>query len=105
MAELGLPELARGLRPWMRADIGRQGDVFGRGIEGARYGERTLLNARVGLASQGWSLELWGKNLTDAHYVRAVSSRGAVYYPTQPRPLDLIHAEGRQLGLTLRFER
>jgi hypothetical protein len=50
-----------------------------------------------------WSLEFWGTNLTAADYVRASFSRLPVFYPTQPRPLDLIHADGRRFGLTLRW--
>lgn len=97
------PDASAGLQPWLRADLNHQDDVYERQINGARFGARTLLDARVGLTLRSWSLELWGTNLTDADYVRASFSRLPVLYPTQPRPLDLIHADGRRFGLTLRW--
>jgi iron complex outermembrane receptor protein len=80
-----------------------QDDVFDRAIGGARYGARTLLDARVGVAHGDWSFELWGLNLADEPYIAAAASRGAAYFPTTPRPLDLIHGPGRRFGITLRY--
>lgn len=84
-------------------DLSYQGDVYDRAINGARYGERTLLSARAAVARGPWTIELWGTNLTDERYVRAVSARGAGFYPVSPRPLDLVYGEGRRVGLTLRY--
>jgi iron complex outermembrane receptor protein len=97
------PDASAGLQPWVRADLSHQDDVYERQIDGARFGARTLLDARIGLPVGSWSLELWGTNLTDADYVRASFSRLPVLYPTQPRPLDLIYADGRRYGVTLRW--
>lgn len=97
------PETARGWRPWMRVDVNHQDDVYERQINGARFGERTLLDARTGLTLGHWSLEAWGTNLTDESYVRASFSRLPIFYPTQPRPLDIIFAEGRRYGVTVRW--
>ncbi len=85
-------------------DVSYQGDVYDRAINGAKYGERTLLSGRIGASRGPWTVELWGTNLTDENYVRAVSSRGPAYYPVSPRPLDLVYGEGRRIGLTLRYE-
>lgn len=85
-------------------DLSYQGDVYDRAINGARYGERTLLSARAALVRGPWTVEVWGTNLTDEEYIRAVSTRGAAYYPVSPRPLDLVYGEGRRIGLTLRYE-
>ena len=63
--------------------------------------ERTLVNARIGLARGVWSLGLWGSNLTDVSYIRAVASRPRVYFPTTQRPQDLIFGDGRRVGLGL----
>jgi iron complex outermembrane receptor protein len=90
--------------PWVRLDLNHQDEVFERQIDGATFGERTLLDARAGLSKERWSIELWGTNLTDESYVRASFSRLPVLYPTLPRPLDLIYADGRRYGLTLRWE-
>jgi iron complex outermembrane receptor protein len=97
------PDASAAVQPWLRADLNHQDDVYERQIDGARFGARTLLDARVGLSIGSWSLELWSTNLTDTDYVRASFSRLPVFYPTQPRPLDLIHADGRRFGLTLRW--
>jgi iron complex outermembrane receptor protein len=85
-------------------DLSHQDDVFDRAINGARYGERTLLSGRIGLARHAWTVEFWGTNLTDELYVRSVSSRGAAFYPVSPRPLDLVYGEGRRFGVTVRYE-
>lgn len=87
----------------MRVDLNHQDDVYERQINGARFGERTLLDVRAGLGLGRWSFEAWGTNLTDESYVRASFSRLPILYPTQPRPLDLIYAEGRRYGLTVRW--
>ena len=78
-----------------------QDNVFERPINGASYGARQLLGARLVLQRGGWRAELWGSNLTDDLYIRAASSRGQQFYPSLPRPLDLLYSEGRRIGLTV----
>lgn len=90
-------------RPWGRLDASHQDEVYERQINGARFGERTLLDARLGMSREDWSVEAWATNLTDESYVRASFSRPPVFYPTQPRPLDFIYADGRRIGLTVRW--
>lgn len=102
-ASLGL--LRNGAKSWLRADLGYQGNVFERPNNGAVYGERRLINMRFGVTKEKTSVELWVRNLTDERYIRAAASRGAVFFPTQPRPLDLIYGAPRQYGLTLSVER
>jgi iron complex outermembrane recepter protein len=85
------------------ADLSYQSDVYDRPIDGARFGERTLLSARAAVLRGPWTIELWGTNLTDEHYIRAVSSRGAAFYQVSPRPLDLVYGDGRRVGLTLSY--
>jgi iron complex outermembrane receptor protein len=99
------PPLAGDWRPTGAVDLSYQDDVFDRAINGARFGARTLLSARLGLGNGPWTVELWGTNLTDERYLRAVSTRGAAFYPVAPRPLDLVFGDGRRVGLTLRYER
>ncbi len=86
-----------------RIDANGQDDVFDRAINGARFGSRVLLDARLSFDFGNWSIALWGRNLEDVHYVRALASRGQVYFPTTPRPLDMIYGDGRRLGLTLSY--
>jgi iron complex outermembrane receptor protein len=97
------PDEILGMRPWARVDANYQSSVYERQIDGAQFGQRALLDARLGLSRERWSVELWGTNLTDSNYVRASFSRLPAFYPTQPRPLDLIFADGRRYGLTIRW--
>jgi iron complex outermembrane receptor protein len=87
----------------LQADIYHQDNVFDRQINGLYYGARTLLGARAILPLGRFAIELWGTNLTDAHYARVAAPRQPVLYLSQPRPTDLILADGRRVGITLRF--
>jgi len=86
-----------------RLDASGQDDVFDRAINGARFGQRTLVDARLSYDLGAWELALWGRNLGDEHYVRALSSRGQIYFPTSPRPLDAIYGDGRRIGLSATY--
>ena len=89
----------------LHADLNGQDRVYDRAIDGAWFGARTLLDARLGRSHGAWSVELWGRNLTNAQYVRTLASRGAIFYRSSPRPLDLIAGEGRRFGVTVRYSR
>jgi iron complex outermembrane receptor protein len=91
----------RGAR--LRIDVSHQGDVFEREADGLYYGARTLLSARITFPFGKATAELWGTNLTDDRYVAAAAPRAPAFYIGQPRPVDLILAEGRRLGVTLRY--
>jgi iron complex outermembrane receptor protein len=95
------PLLLSGLNWFVRAGANHQGPVFVRPIDGAYDGERTLVDARVGLSRGAWSAELWGSNLANVSYIRAVASRPSVYFPTTQRPQDLIFGDGRRFGVGL----
>jgi iron complex outermembrane receptor protein len=95
------PPMASNFTWFARVGANYQGPVFVRPIDGAYDGERTLVNARIGVLRGDWSLELWGSNLTDTNYIRAVASRPGVYFPTTQRPQDLIFGDGRRFGLGL----
>ena len=87
----------------LRVGVNYQDNVFDRSVNGASYGKRTLLDARLALPLGRFAIELWGTNLTDARYFRAAAGRQPQFYTGQPRPLDLILGEGRRLGVTLHF--
>jgi len=93
--------MASGLKWFARVGANYQGPVFVRPIDGAYDGERTLVNTRIGVSRADWALELWGSNLTNANYIRAVASRPGIYFPTTQRPQDLIYGDGRRFGLEL----
>jgi iron complex outermembrane receptor protein len=102
---LGLQSKAWALAQGWQLNVGGQfawqDSVYERPINGARYGGRRLLGLRAGLERQAWRLELWGTNLTDERYVRVASGRGGAFYPSLPRPIDLLYGEGRRIGLTV----
>ncbi len=85
-----------------RVDANGQDDVFERAIDGARFGARSLLDLRLSYDLGSWSIALWGRNLGDEPYVRALASRGQVFFQT-PRPLDAIYGDGRTFGLSATF--
>jgi iron complex outermembrane recepter protein len=97
------PHSLEALHWFARISAEHQGRVFVRPIDGAYDGEHTLLDARFGLARSPWSVELWGGNLTDENYIRAVASRPRFYFPTMVQPQDLIYGDGRRFGLDLRL--
>jgi iron complex outermembrane receptor protein len=86
-----------------RTDLSHQDDMYERDIEAFSYGERTLLDVRLTASRGPWTLELWGRNLTDDRYMRSSTSRQAQFYPTSPRPMDLVYADVRRIGLTVRY--
>lgn len=81
--------------------LAHQGNVFDRPINGPYFGERSLLGARLWVHKGAWEIALWGSNLTGEHYVGTSANRGVLYYPSLPRPLDLLHGEGRRWGLSI----
>jgi iron complex outermembrane receptor protein len=97
------PRLPTAGRISLRADVSGQDDVFERSINGVYFGARVLVDARIVYALERWSVALWGRNLRDERYVRALSSRGQLYFPTTPRPLDLLYGDPRRYGITVTF--
>jgi iron complex outermembrane receptor protein len=87
-----------------QASLAMQGDVFEQPINGARFGARELLSARALLRNGAWQLGIWGSNLTDERYIRTDASRGGNFYPTFPRPLDLLYGERRRLGVSVSLD-
>jgi iron complex outermembrane recepter protein len=93
------PPLATGLKWFARTQVTHQGSVYFRPIDGASNGERTLLNAGLGISRDRWSVNLWGSNLTDVTYIRTVASRGPMFFPVSPRPHDLIYGDRRRVAI------
>jgi outer membrane receptor protein involved in Fe transport len=87
----------------LEADVTHQGNVFDRQIGGLYYGARTLIGARATLPLGRFVIELWGTNLTDEQYARVAAPRQPALYIGQPRPTDLILADGRRVGVTVRY--
>ncbi len=98
------PATTAGLRWFARFGIEHQDSVYARPIHGAYNGARSLLNARVGVALGAWSLDFWGSNLANTNYIRAVASRGPAFFPTTPRPQDMLFGDGRRIGAELHLK-
>jgi len=98
-----VPPLHNGTRLVLRLDANGQDDVYERSIDGARFGARTLVDARLEYTFGAWSVQLWGRNLANVDYVRAAGSRGQFFFPTTPRPLDMIYDDGRRVGISATF--
>ncbi|WP_176594122.1 TonB-dependent receptor [Sphingobium sp. EM0848] len=90
-----------GLR--LRLSASHQGNVYERAINGLYYGERTLVDGGISCSFGAVSVELWGTNLGNDHYIRVAAGRPPTFYLGIPRPIDLIVGEGRRIGLTLRL--
>jgi iron complex outermembrane receptor protein len=86
-----------------QVDLTHQGNVFDRQIHGLYYGARTLIDARATLPIGRFDIILWGTNLTDERYDRVAAPRQPVLYLGQPRPTDLILADGRRFGISLQL--
>lgn len=99
------PPLAITGRLSLRADVAGQDDVFERAINGAYFGARVIVDARIVYAREPWSIAFWARNLGNDRYIRALSSRGQLYFPTTPRPLDLLYGDPRRFGITVNFSR
>lgn len=105
LLSLSLPQTTSGWRWRAESEYGWQDAVYDRGINGAWYGARGLLGLRVSVERGPWSAVLWGSNLTDRRFLRAVSGRGGAYYPSMPRPVDLLYGDGRRLGVNVSWTR
>ncbi|MBW8786044.1 MAG: TonB-dependent receptor, partial [Novosphingobium sp.] len=97
------PPLAHFRSMRLHVDVTHQGNEYDQNIDGLYFGARTLLGARLSIPLGHFVAELWGTNLTDARYVRDAATRQPGFYATVPRPTDLILADRRRVGLTLRF--
>lgn len=62
------------------------------------------IDAQIGLVGERWAVTLWGKNVTDEHYVTSAYSRNIsplIFGATQVDPFQI--APGRQYGIELRW--
>ncbi len=83
----------------LRGDVTYQNKYYAENLNLAFIPDRTLLNLNVGLADpdQGWSVNLWGRNVTDEVYA---SSAFAVSVVNQYIPAL---GQGATFGLTARY--
>lgn len=54
---------------FIRADLAHQSKMFGEAVNLSIVPARTIINAAIGVEGDGYSIQLWGKNITDESYV------------------------------------
>jgi len=97
-----VPDVA-GWRVGLRTDVSYQDDMYENQIESLAFGARTLVGAQLSAARGPWTVELWGRNLTDERYIRSTFENNPGLFPTTPIPIDSIYGDGRRYGITIRF--
>lgn len=98
------PKLA--LRGWSvgtRADLSYQDDMYENQIESFHFGKRTLFDAQLWARRGAWSVELWGRTLSNQRYVESAPEIDGSLFPTTPIPVDLFAGDGRRMGLTIGY--
>ncbi|MEP2101232.1 MAG: TonB-dependent receptor [Parasphingorhabdus sp.] len=83
-----------------RLDVAGQSKQYVSEINVATIEPRTLVNGRLGVRSDNWSLSVWGKNLFDKKYV------SNAFFIATPFFTDYVPTVGnrRRLGATLTFD-
>ena len=61
--------LSNDLDYFIRADLAHQSKMFGEAVNLSIVPSRTIINASAGIEAEGYSIQLWAKNLTDKKYV------------------------------------
>jgi iron complex outermembrane receptor protein len=97
-----VPDIA-GWRIGVRTDVSYQDNMYENQIESLGFGRRTLVDARLSAARGAWTVELWGRNLTDEHYIRSAFENNPGLFPTMPVPIDSLYGDGRRYGITVRY--
>lgn len=92
-----------GWRVGLRADVSYQDDMYENQIELLRFGRRTLLDAQLSATRGPWTVELWGRNLTDERYIRSAFEINPGLFLTMPLPIDSLYGDGRRCGITIRY--
>ena len=91
-------------------DVTAEGSKYAQVHNLIETGVRKYLNARVGLETDNWSVQLWGRNLNDddtaLDILRYVDGRGLAYIPglTGTRAFTISLPKPRQFGLTATYK-
>lgn len=97
--------LANGLAFTVGGDVVYEGSKFAQIHNLAETGDRTYVNARLGLESDNWTVSLWGRNLNDddtaLDTLRYVDSRGLSGFAVlSTRGFAVSLPRPRQFGIT-----
>lgn len=90
-------------------DLTAEGSKFAQVHNLIETGNRMYLNARVGLETDNWSVQLWGRNLNDddtaLDILRYVDGRGLAYFAgLGTRAFAVSLPKPRQVGLTATYK-
>jgi iron complex outermembrane receptor protein len=96
-----VPDVA-GWRIGLRTDVSYQDDMYENQIESLGFGRRTLLDARLSARRGAWTMEIWGRNLTDERYIRSAFENNPALFLEMPVPIDSLYGDGRRYGVTIR---
>ncbi len=96
-----IPDVVGDFGAFVRADYSHRGKQFPLGANLARTGAIDLVNARIGLRSDTYTIAAWVDNLFDKEYNARVLMLGS---PTAPIPgavqANVFRGNGRTFGLT-----
>lgn len=105
--------LANGWGWYVGGDVTYEGSKYAQVHNLIETGDRTYLNLRAGLETETWSLQLWGRNVTDddtpLDILRYIDTRGQtsqqLLFQAIPiaRGFAVTPPRGRQFGLTVNF--
>jgi iron complex outermembrane receptor protein len=93
----------RGWRINVRTDVSYQDNMYENQIESLGFGRRTMVDAQLSATRGAWTVQLWGRNLTDERYIRSAFESNPGLFPTMPLPIDSIYGDGRRYGITIRY--
>lgn len=83
-----------------RVDVNHTGPAFNNLINTIGFGERTLVNARLAVESDRFSIALWGNNLFDKAYVQNSINQPRAGFPAAFSIPEIYLGEGRRIGIT-----
>lgn len=83
-----------------RVDVNYTGPAFNNLINTVSFGQRTLVNARLAVESDRYSLALWANNLLDKSYVQNSISQPRAGFPSAFSIPEIYLGERRRIGVT-----
>ncbi|WAC22319.1 TonB-dependent receptor [Blastomonas sp. SL216] len=83
-----------------RVDVNYSGPAFNNLINTISFGERTLVNARIGIESDRYSFSLWANNLLDETYVQNAINQPRAGFPSAFSIPEAYLGERRRFGVT-----
>lgn len=83
-----------------RVDVNYTGPAFNNLINTISFGQRTLVNARLAVESDRYSIALWANNIFDKAYVQNSINQPRAGFPAAFSIPEIYLGEGRRIGVT-----